>query len=709
MSLFSSAADWLDPKRAKTIATLTHDVQQLQRQATDPIPFHISSAANFGPGIADQPSHATLINGNRGIAETATRAIAARVSSLNPLVKTKRTLRDGTVEVETLDDHPLKELLDHPNKDITRANMFRLIGMWVPTVGESYWYKVKNRLNVPFRLDPIPPGSVTPLLEDNVVVAYSLMQGDGRQITVEKETVVRFYFPNPANPWSSKGYLAPEGVTADSLNFSGRTLKSFYEHDATPKTVLETTVDAVPVSDDEKKRFGVNWKKLYHSRNGTDKGVPGILPAGYKLIEMALQSGADIVPLLEFWRDEQLMGFGTPRSVLGQSEAGDRSTAETNQYVFDRHAVKPIANLIADAITLQLAPDFDPNIFVEFEEFVSADKEFELKQEDARLRNKVVVINEVRKKANLEKADYGDEPVGTFADVPYRPEERFELEEDDPEALGDRSLSIRDKKTASLPGREVTPLVRAEWERQVRRERKFVPAFQKELKKVFKAQQLDTIKNLYAIMPRARVSAADVFDPDEWVEAFEKTTEPIRVQAFTEIATDTLSGIVDKDFVFTESMQKSIRKQGARMIQKVNDTTKDRIANQLRIGTAKGESVDQIAKRVRGVFKGRSVRQSRTIARTEVGAATSQAHLEAYDQSGVVEKKQWNTAVDVDVRDTHAPMEGVVVGVDETFTLMSDELGTEEAEGPRVGAGGGSLSAGNQINCRCFMTPVIEE
>jgi SPP1 gp7 family putative phage head morphogenesis protein len=697
MSLTQTISNWFSPKQI----TEAQAIEALMRAGTDPIAFHTLWAQTFGPGIGNQPSHAALLRESLGIADTATRAIANRVSTLDPLVKVNRRM-GGKVVVETLPDNALKRLLDHPHPDMTRANLFRLTTQYIITVGEAYWQKIGSKLGVPFQLHPIPPGQIVPVLSRGVVSGYWVTEGDGSRSFLDKEFVVRFYFPDPENPWGSEGYLGPEGLTADSLKFAGQHWRGHYENDATPKLMIETDSDATPLQGGNLTAFEANWKQLYHSRSGKNRGTPGVLPNGYKAHELKFQTGAEIVPLLQHWRDEQLMGMGVPRSILGQSESGDRSTAETNQYVFDRHTIQPVANLIADGITLQLAPDFDPSLFVEFAPYISADKEFDLRQEDLRLKNKVTVINEVREADGMEPVDHGSEPVGTFADVPYRPDERFDLEEDDPDALGDR---VRGLPASTEPRAEPTAQVRAEWARQVQREKKFVPIYELALKRLFKKQRVDTIKNLYALEERKRieVSISDVFDPDEWLDDFVKKLDPIRREAFVSTAKETLSFISDKDFNFTNAMKKSLRRQSEQLAGHVNKTTADMITRQLKLGAENGESISQLANRIRdNVFNPRAKAQAQTIARTEMLKASQSAQQESFEQSGVVEQKQWNTSLDGEVRDSHISAEGQIVDLDEAFVLGDGEL----ADQPGVGEGGGELSAGNTINCRCFMTPV---
>jgi len=688
-----------------------------KRAGTEAVGFHPMTAKDFGPGIGNQPSHQVLLRESLGVADMATRAIANRVSTLNPQVKVSRVLRNGTAEDHILDGHRLKGLIDRPHPDITRAMLLRLTAQWIVTTGVAYWLKVGSRLQVPVELSPIPPDKVTPLLYGGVVESYSVLDGNGKPIRVPRENIVRFYFPDPENPWGAEGYLGPAGVTADSLKFAGQHLRAHYENDATPKTALESGENAAEWKEPERKRFFAKWRQSHHQRRGEEIGAPAILPLGYKLVQLAMKTGADIVPLLEYWQNQQLMGFGTPRSILGEVTSGDRSAAETQQYVFDRHAVTPIANLIADAITLQLAPDFDSKLFVEFEPFVSVDKEFDLKRETADLLNKVRSINKVLTDRGDDEVEWGELPVATIGQQPYDPDAITELSMDVPTAIEDEEPEEPEEEEDEEPrartrGQWFT--AKAEWARQIKREKKWVPLMLRAVRSILKDQLRSVLNALDDQEPRSRVTAETLFDPHDWENLFELRTESLRSIAFQEIMRETLVGLgVEEAFIFTEQMQAVLRDQGAQMIRQVNTTTGKRIAKaisdsqaadiaaQLEVGTGAGEGIDQIAKRIQGVFKVRR-KEARTIARTEILKASQTAQLEGFELSGVVEKKQWNTSLDAAVRDEHAYAEGQIRVLGAPFDLAG-----EAADAPGVGAGGGSLSAGNSINCRCFVTPVM--
>lgn len=710
VALRQRVADWIAPKRA-----------------TDPIEFHPLAQSFFGHGVGgpNQPTHEVLLRESLGMADTAARAIANRLSTLNPLVKMSRRAGDGTLEDEILDDSPLKRLMDRPHPNLTRAQLLRLTGQYIVTVGEAYWLKVGNGLQLPTELHPIPPQHIGPVMRQGVVDHYEVTDANGRRTPLQTSDVIRFYFPDPEAPWASEGYLAPSGITADSLKFSGQHLRSHYQNDAAPKTALESGGEATIFQPEEREAFWREWRKRYHAREGSERGTPAILPLGYKLIQMAFQSGADIVPLLDHWRDDQLMAYGVPRSVLGQVVSGDRSSAEVNQYVFDRHAVLPIANLIADALTLQLAPDFDAALFVLFEEFVSADKEFQLQQEKQDLETKVRSIHQVRADRGLdpEAAPWGVDPVGKIGEAPYLPDVAFELDLDDEGALEDEEPRGRDGGPASsaivatsqprnprAAAKPAASLSRAsffepaaEWQRQVAREKKFVPTFERAMAAILAQQQRIVLRRLKRAMPRARVTADELFTVEEWRNLFARRVEPVRRRAFEEILGETLAGLGIDSFVFTDAMRQELREQGAALVQRANATTLLRLRRALEVGTAEGEGIDAIAKRIRGVFSVRR-HQARTIARTEILRASQKAQLVGFETSGVVEKKIWHTALDDAVRDEHIPVEGQKADVGSAFVLGDGEL----ADAPGIGAGGGTLSAHNAINCRCFLTPGTE-
>lgn len=97
-------------------------------------------------------------------------------------------------------------------------------------------------------------------------------------------------------------------------------------------------------------------------------------------------------------------------------------------------------------------------------------------------------------------------------------------------------------------------------------------------------------------------------------------------------------------------------------------------------------TMNQLSEQVAGLF---DPIRANMIAVTEVTRTFAQANIEAWRSTGVIEKKRWNTANDELVCPICGPLNGQVVGMDESFNGTYDSPPAH----PR---------------CRCWVTPVVE-
>jgi len=118
-------------------------------------------------------------------------------------------------------------------------------------------------------------------------------------------------------------------------------------------------------------------------------------------------------------------------------------------------------------------------------------------------------------------------------------------------------------------------------------------------------------------------------------------------------------------------------------------------------GLLNGESVSSIAASVQEAYRF-SPSAARTIAQTESTRSTNlgshQAYLEA-SQLGVQVRRQWLSARDSSTRDTHAYLDGTVVGVNEEFVLPTGERGIAPASFD---------DPSENYNCRCTVIPIVD-
>jgi HK97 family phage portal protein len=111
-------------------------------------------------------------------------------------------------------------------------------------------------------------------------------------------------------------------------------------------------------------------------------------------------------------------------------------------------------------------------------------------------------------------------------------------------------------------------------------------------------------------------------------------------------------------------------------------TTSEQIRAALEEGFLQGEGVEALSQRVRDLYDGISRGRALTIARTETVAPANDGAWQGYKQAGV--DKEWIPTMDGHARDTHEAMAGVVIGIDEEFTVGKDKMlypgGGEEPE-----------------------------
>lgn len=692
----------------------------------------------FRQGITQTENQPTpdqlLVEAFRGTQATASRAIARRVGDLEPIVARRTRNERGRADFIEDPTHPLLPVLERPSPLMTRRQLLRLLAYWLNQEGNAYLLKVTNGGGRVVELWPLSPRNVERVAGEFQPVSRFVFHGERGETSYRLEEIVWIFDPDPAYPFQGIGVVGPQASTIDSATFASATLREHYQNDATPKTVLLAKDEASMPNQAQRAEFAADWVNRYGRRTGTDRNTPAFLPSGFDLRELlgAFDVGSTR-EAMEHLRDEILMANGVPRSILGDVVDANRAAAETNQFVFDLHTITPWANLISDALTYQLAqPDYGPETFVRFREFVSGNADLRLREEDQDLRLKVRSPNEIREARGLEAVEWGDFPVGSIADVPYtgdepevidplppQPGEPAPDDEDDPDQGGDEDDDgdqvgppSRSGSARAQSGNPVAALFapRAEWSRVVQRDREWVPLAVNRLRRVFAAQRAAVLEALAeGGIPTARAwSRADdldaLFDGEDFRRLFDVLVTPVTIDSAQASRQNVLELLKARPSLsFTDAAVRLLEQRGAELVTSVNRTTKERIRRTLARGTAEGDSLQQLTARVRKVFTDASSLRARTIARTEILQAVQFGQLEGYRDSGVVVGKRWNTAQDERVRDSHE-IDGQTVEMGETFTLGDGE----QADAPGLGANGTRLSPQNAINCRCFTTPVLE-
>ena len=235
------------------------------------------------------------------------------------------------------------------------------------------------------------------------------------------------------------------------------------------------------------------------------------------------------------------------------------------------------------------------------------------------------------------------------------------------------------------------------WKAFDKRSEKQEESFLDALRPVLDDQKDAAIKSLR----KGTKTIAGALDNDfnEWDEELAKALEPEYISIATESGEAAAASVGISFDVTNEAVQDFI---GAKLdaIQDINDTTVNAVHRILSLGEENGDSIDTIANSIEEYFdaadKGRAV----TIARTEVIGSSNLGARAAYVQSDVVTDVEWVTQIDGRERESHNTADGQTVAIDKHFTVSGEKLWVP---------GDPSGSAGNVINCRCTIIPIVEE
>lgn len=149
--------------------------------------------------------------------------------------------------------------------------------------------------------------------------------------------------------------------------------------------------------------------------------------------------------------------------------------------------------------------------------------------------------------------------------------------------------------------------------------------------------------------------------------------------------------IEDPESLLTPRKKKVLTSKSLKYAAATIRTTKEKLARQIEISLAKGESVKQLAKRIDKLFGSEMGYRSLRIARTQLTETINEGTIEALKSEGN-KYKQWSTVIDGRQRPAHDAAHGQIVPIDEPFIVGGEEL---------MKPGDGNGSSSNIINCRC--------
>lgn len=452
------------------------------------------------------------------------------------------------------------------------------------------------------------------------------------------------------------------------------------------------------------------WEEKY---GGIGKaGGIGFLGAGFKFQPLGI-SAADMHMLeaSQITRNEIGTAFGVPGIFLGDMQSVDYSNATVQEKILYSNTIIPKADRLADRITTFLLPLLPglKGLTFRFDytgiECLQEDRLQRAQSDEIEFRSGKLTVNEARIRDGLKKVAWGDAwwasamlvPI-TTSDLPEPPP--VALPATTPTEPASESYPLaplkEPKGLKALHSPEARQIIaKAFIAKTASQEKKFASVTQKVFNKQGKVVTAWVENGAKA---EAVKKVRDLLDDTDFVDNWHSLFVSFGLSAAEEVAARYSMSMPDGSAIL-----KWIRSQESKQSKLVNQTTADEISQILADARANGASIPDMVKATKGYFDNIAYRAER-VARTNVIAANNAAAQDVYAENGV-KQHEWLSTSDGRTRGndphddySHVDADGEVVGIDEPFM---------KSGAPLMYPGDPDGDAGNVINCRCTILPVI--
>lgn len=608
-------------------------------------------------------------------------------------------------------------VLKKPNPFMSLYDLLEKTSMFLELRGKAFWYIAKDGLKRPKEIWCISPLDMWIIPDkDNFIKGY-LYKAGAVQVPLDIDEVIFFSYPDPLNPYNGIGPAQPAANSLETDKYSAQWNRNFFYNNADPAGIV-----SIPdVSDEEYDRVVAQWNDKY---KGVDNAKRTAIVKGgtvtYTPIQIS-QKDMDFYNLRQMSRDEILGAFGIHKSILGITEDVNRSNAETAEYSFAKHVIRPRLRRIQEKLNNEFVPMFGEDAELKFTDPVPENKEFIKGIVDSQT-DKSITKNEARKiinkliGENLQPIEGGDviyqvmslQPMGTPPPEPAVP--------------GDNTHTPPPVESQGGKKKELSRQIRKKIARQVEKNNAARHATFLKLAAPLEKAFFDIVREYMKEMQKEVAKkiedgSRDPVDLKKWNKILREKAVDMYIRCFKaggEAVVNEFKAIgnyIHKDVgvefdLKDPGVQRAIQNKVIK-IGRVNEETKQKVKADIEemYNSDEGFSVNDIAGKIGSEeYLEFNASRCQTIAQTETMGSLNNATFEAYSQnSDLIDGKAWLAAYE-NTRDSHMQAaedysEDSPIPVDEYF-----EVGNGEGLYPLDD----NLPVEEIVNCHCCMAPVIK-
>ena len=308
-------------------------------------------------------------------------------------------------DLTELDEHPVLNLLAHPNQTQLGTFVRRLVQQHLELVGEAFLLIQRDALGTPMALWPLVPSWVaevaTPLRP-----AY-LLSMPGWQGEVPATEVLAFTDPDPADPYGRGAGTAQ--ALADELEtdeFAAKHSKAWFYNRAKPDFMLWPKGSGGFTGDASLRRLEEEWMGRHEGFYRAYR--PHFLNQEVGVHEFGQDFRAmQFIELRQHERDAIMQIFGMPPEIFGILQSSNRATIDASDFLFGLYVLTPRLELLREHLQERLVPQFDERLVLDYDSPLQEDRTAQL--EAMKAAPWAVTLDEWRSRMGLEPLPEGGE------------------------------------------------------------------------------------------------------------------------------------------------------------------------------------------------------------------------------------------------------------------------------------------------------------
>lgn len=287
-------------------------------------------------------------------------------SAAEPRLVVKR--KKGNGESETLKDHPVLELFEHPNPFMGRYQLLANLVMYRAVSGNAYLYKTRSAARRCVELWPLRPDRMFVIPDQRTHIGgweYRLgdggTAGSGQVFGLATEDVIQLRTKNPLDDWYGLPPLAVCAERVDTDAMMRSFTLAFFRNAGVPAGLLNITKQVTAaerqlIRDKIRGETGgpQNWHQLLVLDDTEATYTPMGMPLG--------QSGVVLPELDEISEARIAMAFGIPLEVIGARLGmihGNRSTMDAARATLWKETLIPSYHETASDLTRGMKQEYD--------------------------------------------------------------------------------------------------------------------------------------------------------------------------------------------------------------------------------------------------------------------------------------------------------------------------------------------------------------